>query len=202
MKKKIVFMTVPFILVLIMTGCGQKTDVIDNEVTSVVSKESTSEEISSTEVVTEDTPSEVAEDKIITIYDGDELINTYLNRYNDVNVSNPIDDSGFEVYHHHGSAHKDQILLKDDEFSSIVISSQVGKIKIDIEGKCDNETYKNAFIKYAKGYNSEITEDKLGEYWEQSMSNQGLYTQFDDFEVYVRTFNDSIELLEITSELH
>ena len=198
MRRKISIIVLACCMIDCLGGCGQTNDTTDTELVSEVTSVETTEQTESSETETEET----TEAELPVIYDGDELINTYLNRYNDVNLSNPIDSSGFEVYHHHGSDHKDQILLNNDQFSSIVITSQIGKIKIDIEGKCDIDTYKNAFFQYAKGYNSELTEDKLGEYWEQSMSNQGLYTQFDEFEVYIRTFNDSIELLEISGNVN
>lgn len=199
MSRKISIIVLACCMIYCLGGCGQANDITDTETVSEVTSADTTEQTESSEAGTK--TEETTEAELPVIYDGDELINTYLNRYNDVNSSNPIDSSAFEVYHHHGSDHKDQILLKNDEFSSIVITSQIGKIKIDIEGKCDNDTYKKAFLQYAKGYSSEFTDDKLGEYWEQSMNNQGGYTQFDEFEVYIRTFNDSIELLEISGNV-
>ena len=41
----------------------------------------------------------------------------------------------------------------------------------------------------------------LEDYWEQSISSLNTYTQFEDFEVYIRSYNDSIELLEISGEV-
>lgn len=184
------------VLVFCLGACGKSEDVeekiVEPEVTTEV-QESTIEETEEPEVETEAV--------IPVIYEGNELINLYLNRYNEVNTDVPIEGGDFEVYHHHGSDHKDQILIVEEGFSSIVITSQLGKIKIDVEGSNTEEAYKAAFLQYARGYNGELSVEVLEDCWEQSMSNLNTYTQFEGFEVYIRSYNDTIELLEISGEI-
>lgn len=196
--KRLVVAVLAFGLVFCLGACGKSDDTaeetVEPEITTEV-QESTIEETEEPEVETE------AEAAIPVIYEGDELINLYLNRYNEVNTDNPIEGGDFEVYHHHGSDHKDQILIVEEGFSSIVITSQLGKIKIDVEGSNTEEAYKEAFLQYARGYNVELSVEVLEDCWEQSMSNLNTYTQFEDFEVYIRSYNDAIEFLEISGEV-
>lgn len=196
MRVKRLVAVLALVLVFCLGACGKSDDTaeetVEPEVTTEV-QESVTEETEEPEVETE-----VA---IPVIYEGDELINLYLNKYNEVNTDNPIEGGDFEVYHHHGSDHKDQILIVEEGFSSIVITSQLGKIKIDVEGSNTEEAYKAAFLQYARGYNVELSVEVLEDCWEQSMSNLNTYTQFEDFEVYIRSYNDTIELLEISGEI-
>lgn len=182
------------VLVLCLGACGKNESTVENTVepdTAVEESEAVSVETEAEPEVETEEPKE----EIPVIYADNELINLYLNRYNEANPEDPIESDDFEIYHHHGSDHKDQILLSN----GIVISAQTGsKVKIDIEGGDTQEAYKQAFIQYARGYNTDLSPEVLEEYWEQSMCNLNLDTEFDDFEVYIRSYNDSIELLEIS----
>jgi len=188
------------VLVLCLGACGKSESTVEN----TVEPDTTVEESREVSVETEAKPeveTEEIREEIPVIYEDNELINLYLNRYNEANTEAPIESGDFEVYHHHGSDHKDQILIVEEGFNSIVITSQLGKLKIDIEGSNTEDAYKAAFLRYARGYNKELSVEVLEDYWGQSMSSLNTYTQFDDFEVYIRSYNDSIELLEISGEV-
>lgn len=196
MRIKRLVAVLALVLVFCLGACGKSDDTeektVEPEVTTEV-QESTIEETEEPEVETEAA--------IPVIYEGNELINLYLNRYNEANTDAPIESRDFEIYHHHGSDHKDQILIVEEGFSSAVVSSQLGKIKIDIEGSNTEDAYRAAFLRYARGYNTELSVEVLEDCWEQSMSNLNTYTQFAEFEVYIRSYNDAIELLEISGEI-
>lgn len=182
------------VLVLCLGACGKSESTVED----TVEPDTMVEESEVVSVETEAEPeveTEEPKEEIPVIYADNELINLYLNKYNAANPEALIEREDFEIYHHHGSDHKDQILFSN----GTVISAQTGgKIKIDIEGGDTQEAYKQAFIQYARGYNTDLSSEVLEEYWEQSMSNLNLDTQFDDFEVYIRSYNDSIEFLEIS----
>lgn len=202
MRVKRVSVALALVLVLCLGACGKNESTVEN----TVEPETTIEEKESVTIETEaepevETEEQEPKEEIPVIYEENELINLYLNRYNEVNTEAPIESGDFEVYHHHGSDHKDQILIVEEGFNSIVITSQLGKLKIDIEGSNVEDAYKAAFLRYARGYNTELSVKVLEDYWEQSMSSLNTYTQFEDFEVYIRSYNDSIELLEISGEV-
>lgn len=199
---KIKGLVAAFVLVFLfcLGACGKSESTVESTVepdTIVEEKESILVETEAEPEVETDEPKE----EIPVIYEDNEFINLYLNRYNEVNTEAFIESGDFEIYHHHGSDHKDQILIIEDGFSSIVITSQLGKIKIDVEGSNTEDAYKAAFLRYARGYNTELSVEVLEGYWEQSIGSLNTYTQFEDFEVYIRSYNDSIELLEISGEV-
>lgn len=202
MRIKRVSAALVLVLVLCLGACGKDESTVEN----TVEPETTIEEKESVTIETEaepevETEEQEPKEEIPVIYEENELINLYLNRYNEVNTEAPIESGDFEVYHHHGSDHKDQILIVEEGFNSVVITSQLGKLKIDVEGSNTEDAYKAAFLRYARGYNTELSVEVLEDYWEQSMSSLNTYTQFEDFEVYIRSYNDSIELLEISGEV-
>lgn len=184
------------VLVLCLGACGKNESTVENTVEPETAVEETIETEAEPEVETEEPKEEIP-----VIYEENELINLYLNRYNEVNTEAPIKSGDFEIYHHHGSDHTDQILIVEEGFNSIVITSQLGKLKIDVEGSNTEDAYKAAFLRYARGYNTGLSMEVLEDYWEQSISSLNIYTQFEDFEVYIRFYNDSIELLEISGEV-
>lgn len=183
------------VLVFCLGACGKNESTVEDTVEPDITIEESEAVSVETEAEPEEVETEEPKEEVPVIYEDNELINLYLNRYNEANPEAPIERKNFEIYHHHGSDHKDQILFNN----GVVISAQTGsKVKIDIEGGDTQEAYKQAFIQYARGYNTELSPEVLEEYWEQSMSNLNLDTQFDDFVVYIHSYNDSIELLEIS----
>ena len=183
------------VLVFCLGACGKNESTVEDTVEPDITIEESEAVSVETEAEPEEVETEEPKEEVPVIYEDNELINLYLNRYHEANPEAPIERENFERYHHHGSDHKDQILFNN----GVVISAQTGsKVKIDIEGGDTQEAYKQAFIQYARGYNTELSPEVLEEYWEQSMSNLNLDTQFDDFVVYIHSYNDSIELLEIS----
>lgn len=183
------------VLVFCLGACGKNESTVEDTVEPDITIEESEAVSVETEAEPEEVETEEPKEEVPVIYEDNELINLYLNRYNEANPEAPIERENFEIYHHHGSDHKDQILFNN----GVVISAQTGsKVKIDIEGGDTQEAYKQAFIQYARGYNTELSPEVLEKYWEQSMSNLNLDTQFDDFVVYIHSYNDSIELLEIS----
>lgn len=186
------------VLVFCLGACG-KTEEPDETVEPQTTVEESVSVTQEPETVLEETVE--PEESIPIIYAEDEIINRYLNSYNEAITEEPIESGDFEVYYHHGSEHKDQILILDEGFDSVVISSRLGEVEITIEGGNTEEAYKKAFYRFARGYNSLLSNEELEEYWEQTMSNLNSYTQFDEFEIYIRSYNDTIELLEISGEV-
>lgn len=194
--KEVVAVAALSVLCLVACGKGEEPEEAIEPQTIVEEPVSVTQE---PETVVEETIE--PEESIPVIYAEDELINRYLNSYNEAVTEAPIESGDFEVYYHHGSEHKDQILILEESFDSVVISSRLGEIDITIEGGNTDEAYKEAFYRFARGYNSLLSNDELEEYWGQAMSNLNSYTQLDEFEIYIRSYNDAIELLEISGEV-
>ena len=180
-------------LVLCLAGCGKKSTSEPPEVAvepseAVESVEITEEPVveptEAPEPISEPVESTEEPESLPQIYEGNELINLYLNRYNEANPEAVIESSDFEVYYHHGSEHKDQIAFTQSE---VIISAKVGhKIQVVIEGLDAPEGYKEAFCRYARGYNSELEPEELDGCWSEllekrsaAFSGAGVSLQYD-----------------------
>ena len=104
-----------------------------------------------------------------------------------------------QPYYHHGSTHDDQIRFSMNAFTVVFTESSDFEViiqRIRLERRTNDE-FKEMFIKYAKGYNTEIADEILEGYWTQILDNTSSYTKFDDYEVYLRKSDDDIEMIQI-----
>lgn len=197
---------VVILVILCLAGCGNKeelpTETPEADIESIQGQEVVSDPIPE---VSDNPVSEDNTESLPVIYDGDEQINLYLNRYNEANPESVIESSDFEVYNHHGQDHKDQIIYSLNGFEYVISSTGI-KLQVDIQGELHSgktvENYKQEFLKYAKGYDASLDEDVLSGYWDQAVSNATSFTEFDEFEIYLRKdFDDNIEALSIEGEI-
>ncbi|MDU3153759.1 MAG: hypothetical protein E6706_05900 [Anaerococcus hydrogenalis] len=109
-------------------------------------------------------------DKLDKIYDKDETINKFLNRYNEIYPDKKIESKDVQMLHHHGKDHSNQvrILYNDLEITlsnvasefSVLLNSGNNDLQKDI-----NYEFKDAFTKTIKTFNSEVSDDKIEKYW-------------------------------------
>lgn len=178
-------------VVLSLSACGN-TDKAVNEPTEA---EKVTEAIESTPEVTEEPETATEEvEELPVIYADDKEINLYLNRYNEANVGQEITADQIEPYYHHGSTHKDQVKFVNKDIS---ITGNFTGVSVYFE--CDTqEEYKELFIKFAKGYNAELADDTLENYWDQIVSSDvNITTTFDEFSVDAYKFGDKIDYIKI-----
>lgn len=207
MKIKRIGIVVFLLLALCLSACSKKEELVQEFIEPEVTTQE--QEVIAPEkeepAVVVDEPTEEVE-VLPVIYEDNDLINLYLNRYNDANIDAPIERADFEVYYHHGSEHKNQIIFRETAFESIVITAPASnKVEVAIQGKVKDgiteEDYKQVFILYAKGYNAGLSEEVLEGYWKQVLENVSNYTDFEEFEVGIRRGSGGIEYITITGEL-
>lgn len=195
MRIKRVSAVLALVLVLCLGACGKNESTVENTVEPDITIEETIETEVEPEVETEEPKEEIP-----VIYEDNELINLYLNRYNEVNTEAPIEREDFEVYYHHGREHTDQIIFNKDNKGEVVISDTVGKIEVVVD-EVGTEENKQAFIKYAKGYSNSLSSEELEEYWVQAMNNATSYTQFEEFELYLYKSGDVVSYFSIIGKV-
>ena len=100
MRIKRVLAAMVLVLVLCLGACGKSESTVENTVEPDTVIEETIETEAEPEVETEEPKEEIP-----VIYEENELINLYLNRYNEVNTEAPIESGDFEIYHQIGRAH-------------------------------------------------------------------------------------------------
>ncbi len=181
------------VLALFLCSCGS-----DNGTTEPVNTQPPETIAETTVEIT------VATESLDMIYEKDTTINQYLNYYNKANPDTPIEAGTFEVYHHHGQDHEDQIIFTKDDYEIVISSTGWGDgIKIVIDG-CKEKTYdnyKDIFIKYARAYSNELTAEILEGYWQQLLDDITNDVDFDEFNAYFNAFDGKIEYLVIEGKL-
>ncbi len=129
---------------------------------------------------------------LATYYQDDELINLYINRFNEANPDYQISSSELKKYHHHGRDHDDQVKFTKDGFEILI--SHNFELQVFIDDKSDTyseEEYKKMFLRFGKAFNLELTNEQLTNYWEQVLSSSTDSISFDDFKCEKRLTGDN-----------
>lgn len=177
-------------VVLSLSACGKAEKATETPTEAVIETEA----IKSTPEVTEEPETATEEvEELPVIYADNDLINKYLNMYNEANVGQEITADQFEPYKHHGSVHKDQIKLINEETTITATGKQ---IKVYLEYK-DQEKYKEAFMRFAKPF----SEGDLEESWEQVITDDTRILEFTGFSTETSKFNGNIEYTSISGYL-
>ena len=177
-------------VVLSLSACGN-TDKAVNEPTEAGKA---TEAIKSTPEVTEEQEIAIEEvEELSVIYADNDLINKYFNMYNEVNVGQEITADQFEPYKHHGSVHKNQIKLINEETT---ITATGNQIKVYLEYK-DQGQYKEAFMRFSKPF----SDGDLEEIWEQVIADDTRILEFTGFSTETSKFNGNIEYISISGYL-
>lgn len=135
------------------------------------------------------------------IYENDEKINRYINRFNTANPENKITKELAQTYYHHGQDHDDQIKFSRDGFEVVLTNGYPFKVVIRGEHTKTNDDYKSVFIKYARGYAPEITDETLDSYWEKLLTDIINTVEFDEFECGLTVHGKRIEMIVFEGEI-
>ncbi len=116
-------------------------------------------------------------------YEDDRNINLYVTRFNECNPDGPITVDELQKYYHHGREHDDQVKFYRDDFEIVITGGYKTEVYIGYTPSTShtNEEYGAMFVKYAKAYNPELTEEVLQGYWQQVVSNSTSVIDFDGF---------------------
>ena len=137
---------------------------------------------------------------ILTYYDYNENINKYVNRFNEVNPDYQLSSDDLSVYYHHGQYHTNQAKINRDGFD-ISITDKLSSIKIVLKhyprSQKSIDDFEQQFIRFALPYSSELSEEKLSDYWNQLLDALGNRIQFEEFEVDITMYNEKIDYIVI-----
>ena len=143
------------------------------------------------------------ENKIETIYEDDENINLFANKYNEENAPK-ITSEMLSVYHHHGSDHKDQVKVVIDGFELTITGGIItDKVSVYIENKDNNDNnIKKLIIKIVKVFNSAVKDEDII----KNIDSQDVGSNidvFDDIEYWTNKSVDGsrIEYIKITGKI-
>ena len=190
--KKIAILFIAMLL-FVLTACDSTE--VSNENTPTVNNQVEENTEASTTETTE------PEEQLVTYYDKDETINLYLNRFNSSNPDQLINSDLFHVYYHHGSEHDDQIIFNRDDVEVVISANSYSSgIKLVIDGSPDKtlDDYKLLFFQYGRAFNSKLTDEKLGTYWQAVLDDIINSAEFDEFDCSLHTsYDEKIEYMII-----
>ena len=159
--KKILFAFLTLIIVLTSASCSNENNNAVNSDEAILN--TTNDSLTFIEIETEPTTS--------PIYQYDDVINDFLNKYNTIQETK-IDANMISKYYHHGREHDDQISLDICDDVRIIISStyvnggEEGiKVFIDIYNHTDMSSVKEMYLLFTKVFNSNISEETLENTW-------------------------------------
>lgn len=137
------------------------------------------------------------EEVIPVVYEDNETINAFINNYNIANPDDVIEPDMVEKDEHHGSVHDDQVNITKEEGAEVNLNDTY-PFRVYIQGyqsNLENDEYKQIVFKYAKGFDPSLTDEKLEDYWSQTMDDLTYNVEFDEFELRLSLLNGKIEYL-------
>lgn len=146
------------------------------------------------------TSSEEINASLTTYYEDDDVINGYINRFNDTNQDIQITADMLSVYRHHGRDHKDQVRLHIDghdiTVSSKPYSDNAVGVFIDNTATHDNnERMRQLALMFLLSFDERITAADFNECLLAANITCEIYDV--DFMVYTNVNKDAIEYINI-----
>ena len=135
--------------------------------------------------------------KIEVIYEDDENINLFVNKYNEENEPK-ITEEMLNVYHHHGSDHKEQVKVVLDGFDSIITGGKItDEVSVYIDNKDNNDdNIKKLIVKIVKVFNSTLKDEDIIKNIDSQDAGSNIDI-FDDIEYWTNKSNDGKKIVYI-----
>lgn len=159
----------------------------------------------------EDLSETINQEELQIYYEDDEIINLYVNRFNECNPDYLITVDDLQKYYHHGAEHDDQVIFYRDGFEIIItdpygsyntnktIEVYIGYTSTAVH---TNDEYGAMFVKFAKAYNPILTEEELQSYWQKIIDDPVSVTDLDIFECTKSpSVDETISYFTINGEL-
>lgn len=138
-----------------------------------------------------------------SLFDGDSSVNDLLNSYNTVNTEGKISAGEFEIYNHHGSAHKNQGITQNHDGYQIVVTDGNDVYLESVEGGIGLDEIKPEAVKWIKALYPNAQDDEIDAAWD-SMVNDLIHDAtiendtFERLEIAATMSNDRVQYMKIT----
>jgi hypothetical protein len=135
-------------------------------------------------------------------YKDDDIINLYVVRYNESNPDYSISSDELEKYYHHGREHDDQVKFNRDDFEIIISGGYKAEVYVGYipSSSHTNDEYGTMFVRFAKAYNPELSNEELEGYWKKVLDNSSSIIDFEDFECK-KSSTPNIEYFKLSGKL-
>lgn len=187
MLKKI-FMSLMILLVIVsISGC------LDNNNNDEENNSSNNNEIN---------------ENIDTIYNDNESINLFLNKYNDLNDPDITSDMISKT--HIGASDRDDVITVSNDVLTIHIYEDYKmndtismSVYIGYKSKIlhKNEDFKEQFIKYIKVFDNTLTNDEIDSYWNDMISEYRSSYEINDIDIMLGISKGEVSDFKFTSKM-
>ena len=146
--------------------------------------------------------------KVEIIYEEDNGINLFINRYNETNKNKITSNMLFKK--HIGGKDRENVVTVDNNKLEITIYNNYesnGKYNMSVyvgykaEEKATLDEYKEQFIKYIKLFDQNLSENDITNYWNDMISTYHSSYKINDIDVLTSTNNGTIEYFKFTKNL-
>lgn len=173
-------------VVILLCLCSCTYHNMDRKQVFETQAETKTEESTQTETVpaTEAATQEVTENNTPVYYEDDDIINLYVVRFNECNPDHLISTNELKKYYHHGREHDDQVKFIRDDFEIIISGGYKAEVYVGSISSSSHtsDDYGAMFVRFAKVFNPELSDDVLEGYWKKVLDNTSSVIDFEDFE--------------------
>ena len=180
--------TIIFLLCLLLVSCGTTTK-------SKSTTKDTSENRSSGVKVKEK-----------LIYKKDKSINSFLNKYNEINDPDIISDM-VSMRTIRGTDRPDIVSVSNDKLDIWIYGKGMigNKMAVYVQGyssnNATNDDLKEQFIKYSKVFDDSLTDKEIDEYWNNMLSGEYSENKLKNIEVIKSIFYGKVEYFKIEGDI-
>ena len=153
------------------------------------------------------------DEEIEIIYPDNKMINYFIVKYNSIYPDSSLEEGDFYKYSHHGKTEDDRIHFYEEKHEILVsgpseynISKGSRYISIMISYRpkvtTSEEDWSQAFIKYARVFSPELTDETLTEYWKKIVDKDDSVhgVEFNEFtgKIDNRSVGDYFDIVSVT----
>ena len=202
MRKKLSFVGVVSLTVLLI-ACGRPAaDYRESDKAETSTPIVEEEPQEAHEKLKEESKEEALQEDIPIVFGDNKKINLFINNFNDANADDMINADEIEKIERPGRAKNKYVnVLKEEGFEISLSDSYPFQVFIKGHESQDIDTFKNLVFKYSKGMDPTLTDEKLEEYWVQTLEEMTHISKFEEFKLRLYFFHDQIEYLTIEGEV-
>ncbi len=189
MKKRVKYclLFIIIIIVFVIAGCTNKNQIFNDD-KGIIDNSNINEEKQSD----------------IEYYKDNEMINKFINTFNQLYIDNQISSDMINVYHHHGRNHTNQVqfYVKDKQITLTNEYSNKMSVYIDNLKSDEDDVIKNLTIMFTRFFDDSLTNEEIEIYWNTQKESGGINNYNDiEYQTSQNLSTNNVEYIKITGKL-
>ena len=140
------------------------------------------------------------------IYKKDKSINSFLNKYNEINDPDITSDM-VSMRTIRGTDRPDIVDISNDKLEICIYGKSMVGTKMDVfvggysQNPSTNEEFREQFIKYSKVFDDSLTDEEIDKYWNNMLSGEYSENKLKNIEVIKSIFYGKVEYFKIEGDI-